>query len=604
MTFGNNDKFKSFLRKVCMDKLRHDCYEQSCCHSEDMSVHLYGLKPNKILNAVRPREDEETKQYRLEAYQPTTSSTAEKGLSILAKIFNPSLWSIKWKDPSTDGKLLANYTLKEYPDFNSIVNFLSDSVLKKMLADPNAVLAVRPKVLTLKPEQRPQAIAKVYGSPSVWYYDYEMYLIFIRKEEAQRQTPQGNLIDETFYFEYYDEKYIIEFGVSFPNAQVTEIELLSAYEHGCGDLPIWKLGGVPDLMDNGSIMYKSYFNGALPYWNLAVMHESDLHGAFINHLHPLRVELAEECDYIMNNQRCISGLIKTAGEDGVVNGTITCPACRGAGHRSVKSPFGVYLYNKEKLEGGTTTFAPVDYVNVPTEATKMLDERVDKMHELGLNALNMDVADSVGENQSGIAKVIDRSELYDFMGKVSGQMFDVHLTNIFYFFNKEMFSVSTASKPNDPLEIDPLDKNLPEINKPVNFDITSADELLAQMTTSSKAGLNPALNAELQREYSVKKFATDTDLKAMMAMIFDLDPVAGYSPEEINTAQSVMPKKWLDTDLIIHFNIEKFIKRALTDKGFVNKDPEQKFQVLEGFAKEVQSKTKVTLVDPNAVPVV
>lgn len=595
MIFSETEEFYKFLRNLCQQELRHDCYKETCEHAEEMSVHMYGTKPGKLLNQSRPREDEETKEYRLGVYQPTTKATAGKAVSILARMFNPSLYSIKWIDQSEDGKMLENYTLKEYPEFNSVVNFMSDSVLKKLLADPNGVLAVRPIRFDISESQRPEATAKVFGSPNLWWFDVDMYLIFLKSEKIKSTIPP-QVVTETFFFEYYDAQNIIEFSVSFPNVNTTELVISTTYPHGCGEIPVWRLAGVPEIMDNGSVMYRSWFEDALSFWNYAVIHESDLVGAFINHLHPIRTELAEECDYIMNNQRCSSGMINTVDAAGAVNGNMTCPSCHGTGHRSVKSPYGVYLFSKEKLEGNTTGLSPVEYVNVPTEATKMLDERVDKMHEKGLNALSMDIANKVGENQSGVAKVIDRSELYDMIGKIATSVFDVHLKKIYRYFNIIMFKVSTQSKPNNSFEPDKLDGNLPQINKPVKFDMNSAQDLLDQITAGNAAQVNPEVSKNLQKELISKEFATDTEDVQRLTLILELDPLGNFSVSDINSFQSVLPKKWKDEWVIIHANMGHFVDRALQQsKGFMNLEKDQQLTILEGYAKEVMTATKVTL---------
>lgn len=590
--------FLTFLKNVIQGDLRHDCYKESCDHCNEMSVHLYGKNPEKLLNAVRPREDAETKTYRLSAYQATTKATAGKALSIVAKIFNPTIWSIRWKDQTTAGRQLENYTLKEYPVFNSLINFLSESVTKKMLADPNGMIAIRPGNLTIPETERALPVARVYGSPNIWWKDKEMVLIWIKTVDDP--NPRKNKV---YYFEYYDATEIIEFDCYFTTPVLPPtIELIASYTHGCGEMPIWELKGIPELLDNGSVIFKSFFDDALPFWNLAITHESDLFGAYVNHLHPLRAELAEECDYIQDGQKCRNGLVNKVIGGVVSGGTFSCPSCHGTGYRSVKSPYGVYQYDKEKLDGTTGSITPVQYITIPTEATKMLEARVDKMHDRGLNAINMDVANKVGENQSGIAKVIDRSELNDFLGKIANVIFDIHLTNIFYYFNIIMFKVSQSSKPNDPLTPDNMDANLPEINKPINFDVATASELLTQMDSTKKAGFNPEYMRQAGKEIIAKKFATNPDIKIKMDLVVDLDPLPDLAVADIIALQSGAQKAWPIEHFIIHFNMGNFVDRALDEDeaGFLGKDEDQKFEVLMGFAKEVIDATK-TKIDPSVV---
>src|SRR5690606_25737577 len=90
----------------------------------------------------------------------------------------------------------------------------------------------------------------------------------------------------------------------------------------------------------------------------------------------------------------------------------------------------------------------------------------------GMWAINMDIEEKVGEDQSGVAKVIDRSAQHDTLMNISTTFYDIHVNNEFYFINKYMFGVEASSARNEEND------NLPEINKPTQFDITSVSELV------------------------------------------------------------------------------------------------------------------------------
>src|SRR5690606_29531227 len=203
------------------------------------------------------------------------------------------------------------------------------------------------------------------------------------------------------------------------------------------------LRGKSKSVGNGDIWYESFVSPALAHWNLAVIHESDLLGAYITHMHPQKYELAEECNYQWKWEGmmypCRGGKIIYGGKDG--KSEMECPHCRGTGYHAVKSPYGTYQFNKEKLSSGEPLgLTPVGYITVPVEATKLLEDRTREMNKKAMWALNMDVEDKVGENQSGVAKVIDRSGQQDTIFTIGSVVFDVHLPNQFYFINKYKFS--------------------------------------------------------------------------------------------------------------------------------------------------------------------
>lgn len=88
MIYGTPE-FEKLLKDVISNEKRHDNYECTVEHAEEMSWHLYGVKPEKLLNRTRPNEDPDITQYRLDNYEPITKSAADKAVHIVSKIFNP-----------------------------------------------------------------------------------------------------------------------------------------------------------------------------------------------------------------------------------------------------------------------------------------------------------------------------------------------------------------------------------------------------------------------------------------------------------------------------------------------------------------------------------
>ena len=475
MEYGTPD-FEEFLKKGIKDeKHRHGNYDVCCSHADDMAIHIYGKVPTKLLDITRPNEEPAIKAYRLSVYQPKTKSTANKALSIVSKIFNPSLFTIRWKDQNSNSEKLEDYCMEFYPAFNSVLVFMQEVAMPKMIADPNGVMAVKPINLVIPDTERVEPLAIIYGSKNIWHFDYESCLVLLKQERDEVKK------SDVYRFEFYDKTNIIQFTLEKLSSGEITIEETAKYAHGCKSMPLWQLRGSPEAQDDGTVIYKSFFEPATPYWNDAIGHESDLKGAFQLHMHPFRYAYVEECKHIYQNQRCQHGTIKMP--DGAA---ITCPSCNGTGYSGgSSSPYGMMLINRDKTPGTNDAGnfpVPMGYINQPTEPTDLLDKYVDKQHKKGLDALSMDILDKIGENQSGIAKVIDRGELYDFLARIATVVFDVHLNNIFYYFNALMFGVSDGEKAKG---------NLPTVVKPVQFDISSTFELVEQLAQAKKAGLNP-----------------------------------------------------------------------------------------------------------------
>jgi hypothetical protein len=597
MIYGEED-FNDTLLKVIKgpeDKAyRHSCYHECCEHAKEMSWHLYGDKPIDLLEKVRPNEPEEVTNYRLNNYEPKTKAAADKAINITSKIFNPNLYSIRYKDQTSSGKKLEEYTGEYYPVYNSLVNYTKDVLLRKMLADPNGVVTVKLQQVPSKQTEQPKPILTLYGSRNVWNYDDEHYLIHIKTEE---EKVDQKLIT-WFFFEYYDHNQFIYFRVYVTGNDELVREEIEVYPYNFGEIPVWKLKGMSEAKDNGEIIYKSFFASAVPFWNDAITHESDVKASFIGHIHPQKYEISETCNYIHDYEgmkfKCRGGTISFGKND--EHGTsMDCPGCGGTGYRNMAGPLGVYKFSKEKLSEGDTPsgLLPVGYVTVPIDATKMLEERAERMRQLGMWAINMDVEDEVGENQSGVAKVIDRSAQYDTLFNIATVIFDDHLANAYYFFNKYMFGVSDRSVGGEP------DKNLPEINKPTHFDILTSTEMVNNFKAAKDSGLDPNFLQIKQTEILTRDLTTNPDLKKFGFLLLDLDPLPGMDAQTVSMNQS---KGYISlVDAVVHNNLKRFLEKAMhEDNKFMERPKHEQIEIIEKMGEEFAKKNKPKI-DPEVM---
>ncbi len=566
----------TILKNLVKDeKNRHKLYADCVEHACDMAVHMYGEKPEKLLKRTRPHEDPAITAYRLESYEPTTKATAEKGLTIVNKIFHPNNYSINFESDSASTEL-KKYSLESYPVFNSIVSYLSEYALKKVIADANGLFVVQPYDFNVPSTVRVKPFVTVFASCDVWDITSEYVVIFIDKKEETR--------DKYFLFQFIDKTTITNYKLITTNSQDYVLSIVSQYVHNLNELPVWASGGVYDQNKPG--LFESFFNAAVPFWNKAINAESDLDGAYVKHMNPQKWEMADECDYVLQtdhgNYACSSGYIF----DSIAGSKTKCTKCGGHGYKSLTGPYDVAFVNKEKFSGENNTInvPPFGYVTVPTEATAMLEKRVDALLEKGLYALNMDVVNKIGENQSGVSKTIDRTELNDFLGKIRDRFFDTHLKNFYYFAAKYMFGFDGGKT--DSIE--------PQIIKPSSFDIYNTTELTEQMKVSKDSGLSPAYLQTKQSEIQNKEFQQNPSLLAKLNLILTLDPLAGTSREDI--ISMLADGTVLKTTAIIHDNITTFINQALIEsKNFINMDYIKQMEVLKGYADKVEEENKVSI---------
>ncbi len=578
-----DDGFLKKLLQLIQDdrnEHKHEHYKAACELAETMSWHVYGKKPESLLKRVRPREDPAITEYRITSYEPITQSICKKAISITHKVFNSKLYSIRFKEDDKS-QLLKKYTLEEYPRFNSIVNYLANYSLKKLIADPNGVFLVQPLDYAVKSTDRVKPIVTCYASHQIHIVDEDFILLFDSYDESKK----------AWFYTYVDKVSIKKLILTKPNANLV-VTLEAEYVHNFNEIPVWYLGGEYSDKDYG--LYESFFSPAVPFWNEAINDHSDVTGAYRMHMWPQKWEVADECEYVEEGQYpCQGGYIFNPTK----GAKYKCPSCQGQGRKSVKSPYETYWVNRDKFtaaDGTANVDVPFGYVSVPVEATAMLETKADKNLEKGLAALAMDVVNKIGENQSGISKEIDRTELSDFLQKFSDQYFEVHLPNIYYYFVKFMFGVDQSPETVHNLE--------PEISKPTQFDVYSTTELTKMFGEAKTAKLNPMYLTTKQIEIQSKEFQTHPDLVRFLNISLNLDPLSEVPHEDV--IMMIQNGTITKETAIIHDNIKVFTQRALEeDKGFADKKLSEQQKVLDGYAKEVIAATKVKI-DTSAIEVI
>lgn len=578
------------LIKVCVDHedksihktLQEHChyrYKDACEHYEEMAIHVYGTKPVSLLERVRPREDPAIKQYRLDSYEPVTKSTCKRALNVIGKIFNPKLYSIRFESDER-AEILKRYSLEEYPVFNSIINYLSDFAKKRVIADANGVFLVQPYRLPDKSTERVQPFVSCYLSKDIHDIGEDFALLFDKYERLEKE--------QRWYYTFVNTVGIYNLLISKTTSQEPTISEVSRYEHNRGKLPLWFLGG--EYSDKYDGLFESYFSGALPFWNEVIMDHSDLRGSIRMHMFPQKWEVADECEYVEDNKYpCNGGYIFNQDK----GRKYKCPQCDGAGRKSVKGPYETYWVNRDRFTNpdgtGAVIQAPFGYVEPGTEGTKLLKEERDAGLMKGLSALNMDVLENIGTNQSGISKDIDRrTELQEFLQKIADQFFCVHLPNIFDWFAWYMFQVEYGNSE------ERIRKIQPEISKPTQFDVYSTAELTEQLKGAKEAKINPSYLAVKQSEVQNKEFQTNPELLKTLNLELDLDPLAEVSREDLS--MMLMNGTVTKHSAIIHDNIRMFVKRALEEnQNFRDKKYSEQMEILKGYADEIIEENKIHL---------
>lgn len=566
--FTDQEQATSYLSYI-IDGNKHSYYDYTVEHAAEMSVHIKGSQPGALLNDYRPNEPAEIHDYRLRIWQPITKSSSKRAISVIQRINNSRYYSIDFPaQPDSITDTLQTYLTKEYPRFDSLIHWLFDVALKDMLNDPNGVVAVLPIDLDVPDNEYYQPYTFCYRSDQVIDKGENYYTILL-DEKSPVKVGQVEKMEGNIYY-VFTETQLIEFrqvGVK-ADEKYEQTNLLS---YNLSDPPVFELGG-EYVSGTYPMIYESFMSGILPFWNDAVREYSDKQANFVQHVYLERVEMQVRCD----NRGCmpqdeLQGMYGIKSGDGCK----VCERCSGTGYISGRSPYGITVVkDKDWTEGQEKQeFPGVTYIDKPTEIVTLLTDDIKELIKKGFEAINMDILNEVGENQSGVAKTIDRSDLDAFLLSISNRLFNIYSMAAYYI---GYFRYSNV--------LQDWQDYLPDVNKPTNFDVLTSGMLADILQAAKQAKLNPHLIDELEKDYVNKQFGSNEKLRRKHTLYIELDPLSNVSEEDKYTR--LINGGITRTDYIVSSNIKQFVNRALQEQDFLELERSEQLAILRGYAQE------------------
>lgn len=578
--FNNPAEVNEYIQELVKNKnpLRHENYQASKEHAEEMGVHINGDSPGALLDDYRPNESTETHEYRLKIYQPITKSKAKKVINVISRIKNSKNFKIVWKEDRPRPNLISDenslevYTTKKFPLFKSFQEWVFTVVLKQDLADPNAVIAWRPVGTDESDFRTPFGF--IFQSEDVWDYKVDEYYTLLTKEKSlvqrgKEMVLEGNVIN------VYTRSEILEFRqVGKIEKKIYEISVLFKYDWDIP--PVVRMKG--EYVEDTFFLYESFISGILPFWNDAIREYSDKQATFVNHVFPERVEMEVEC----TNEACKGGKVTLTAknEDGNTK-VVVCSLCGGSGWVQARSPFtNVTVRHKKALDENDPVFPGVEYIQKDTASTELLVKDIQNLITDGFAALNMEFLSDVPLNQSGKAKEVDRMELSSFLQQISDNLFEIKRKS-YFFINLWRYGTILNEKE--------LEENLPEIIKPTSFDLVTSDDLIAKINAVKES--SPQVASMLESDLTEKQFPNDPDKRNFAKAVQKLDPMPNMTLEDKNMA--FQAKTVTQEDFIISVNIVPFVRRLIEEnEDFFNLKLPEKMELLKTLANVVIQKTQ------------
>jgi len=562
------------LRPYFVGKKTHAGYKTTAKLKEELTVHIDGLYPKKLIEDRRPHESKKDHEYRQKIYESPTSDPVNRVMSSLSKIRRSVDWSITHPIDEYPSVIPEDEGLDQYADINfpftdSLENWLFTICFKNYAEDANAIILVQPLEFETEANEYYRPFPFIYNSADVLEYK-EGKLLIARLDNDSEYEGQGAKKQPKRFLAANEDR------ITIWEESDSDYDMVEELVHGLGVLPAFKMGGTYFKTISKYLIYKSRLSPMVPRLNDCAREYSDLQAEVVLHIHSEKWEWATDaCPQCKDDKGSCTGFVNNKIEGKIQK--VVCPTCHGskvavAGQYQIKQ----VRATKENMGETKAPIPPFGYIEKSTDIVKIQDERVDNHIRKALESVNMGFMDQTPLNESGKAKEVDRDELNNFVHAVAKDLVRI-MRNIYFFMGEWRHAEVIESK----AERKSL---MPSIVIPQKFDLLSSNYLADELKGLKESGVSPAVLAELELQYVNKKFYDNPEVGRKVMAILSLDPLSGLDADEKMAAYA--DGNISRQDYVLSSNVRQFVDLAI----------EQKDDFLE-LDTEVQRKALMLLVD-------
>jgi hypothetical protein len=553
----------AFLEPYLTTRYRHSYYHDSVELAEELAIHADGEFPDDLISERRPAESEEIKNYRKKIFTPITKPVFTKVYNSLMKIRKSSDWMISF--PTNIPAFIAEneaperYIMRDLPRNGSITNWMFSVAFKPYLIDANAVVLTMPINYEIQENEYFKPYPRIFTSAQVIDYKInEFYLLQDGEELSYEEDDYYYTNGRRFFliqpdvFQVFEEK----------NGKISEV---FQFPNVLGYIPVRHMNGMVVQQGNHCTLYESRISGIVPMLNEAVREYSDLQAEIVQHIHSTM--------WAIQPQQC--GRCKGVGEIPRENSApIACPGCGGKGLLPL-NPFEHIVMPMPKAGENNAITPPIGYVQKQTEIARLQEERIRQHIYDALSAISMEFLAETPIAQSGVAKQVDREELYSFVHSIAEDVVRI--------MDEVTYDILAWRHYAQNIDINEL---IPYIPVPERYDMLSGKVLVDELTAMVQAKVDPAIINAAQIELADKKF-NESKVKDLVILKLKLDPFAGVPEENISLQRTFGAVD--QNDLVVHANINKFVTRALSEiEGFADLPYSEQEQIMQQYAANMK----------------
>lgn len=532
-------------------------YEQVSYHSE------FGKFPSALFEKACPNQTPEEFTYNKETYRQKTKASWDKAVSSTFRVWNEQNYNIDYMNEEQ-----KEYFTFLYPYHGNFETWFKDVIHPTKLADPNGVVSVFP-MIPMKTVETENGIETVVNqseaiSPVCKYFDAADVWIFrpdfcmLKLEEKSVIKEGGKEKKEGLVFLVYTEQDIYKVTQTGDKSKYN-FDFSLYYNHAWDYLPCFKLKGIPQEM-----IYHSYFMGAVPFLEDAILTDANFRAVKHRVAYPTRWYYSDNCNEC-NGDKYIEDL--TTGEKH------TCSSCRGSGKRMTFSPFRDYEIPlpENNIQSDLTQLPtpPFGSETPDTTSLEFLKKEVQDLTEQGFASVNIDVTNKVN-GQTATESKIDREEFFSLLTKISSELFEL-MENLY-----DAQGWMRWGKSYEKIQI----------TKPTEFTIRSAESLTEEFKNAVDAKLPDPYKKKVLMENLKIRFSGDEGMQKVLKVVSAVDPYMTISDQDLNLKKSNgLVALW---ECVLHDRIYTFIADQVNQKekfleGDIYKDIKP---ALETMAKE------------------
>lgn len=474
----------------------------------------------KYILSRHPREEDVTRWWRYSQYKPLTKSAFQRLINVVrGLIYQDTKHTLEVDDADNKSYLDG----QNFQEKNNFISLFKNIFLQTLFEDPNGYLVIIPS----KP--RNETISETKPLDVSFMYVRCVNILFQDDEDLIFKSENGD-------YSYWINKTDI---IRFKKNDKSKWEKEEGYfSHKFDFIPAIKLGGI--FNDD---YYKSFIDDA--------------------------VSIADEFISSYSSEQLID---KEASHPYIQQATVECPTCNGIGStQEVTDVCDLYPNGTRQTTCNTCSGKKQISIN-PAERYEVPVEEMDKQMvrlinpDVSINQYhrnkNKDIFNSildalnllkVDEAQSGVAKTIDRDNLYQFTSSVSDRLFELK-----EFCLKCFIAYRSTS---------PTFSGGYTLQKPYKFETQTAIELLTELSTAQTNGTPLHIRKYLINEFVNKRYkGNDIDIKINQIYAI-LDNTFGLSLTELVSAKEIglITDKDISNSKLIKSKIESIIVNKTND---------------------------------------